>query len=158
VQLPGVAAGGAASLTGSIVFGIGTQSNNSLSGVTTYTFDQNGEFTTTFNNATYSSFVDTGSNGLFFPSTSHLPDCQDNPSWFCPSSIQNLSATIAGVSGSPKGTVPFSIGNYDSFTNSSNMVFGDVGGDNPVFDWGLPFFFGRNVYIGFENKSNLGTG
>ncbi len=80
VQLPEVAAGGAPSLTGSIVFGIGTQSNNSPSGVTRYTLDQYGNFITTFNGITYNdasnnpasdggSFIDTGSNGLFF----HLP-------------------------------------------------------------------------------------
>ena len=177
VQLPGVAGGGAASLAGSIVFGIGTQSNNSLSGVTTYALDQNGDFITTFNNNSYSdSFIDTGSNGLFFPSPymaasgpykGLLPDCSgDNSPWFCPPTTNSnpdgitlLSATIAGASGSPTGTVSFSIGNYTSLTrNSSNMVFGDIGGDSPAFDWGLPFFFGRNVYIGFENKSSLGTG
>src|SRR5208337_1511009 len=88
VQLPGVAAGGAPSVTGNIVFGIGTQSNNSPSGMTTYTLDSTtspAEFNTTFNGNSYSdSFIDTGSNGLFFPSTSLLKDCQDNTSWFCP--------------------------------------------------------------------------
>ena len=176
VELPGVSASGAASLTGSIVFGIGSQSNNSLSGVTAYALDQNGNFITTFNNVSDSgSFIDTGSNGLFFPSPfmavsgpykGLLPDCSGNNSaWFCPPTtnsnpdgITPLAATIAGYSGSPTATVPFSIGNYNSITNSSNMVFGDVGGDSPSFDWGLPFFFGRNVYIGFENKASLDTG
>ena len=172
VQLPDVAAGGAVSLTGSVVLGIGTQLNNSLSGVFAYPLDNQGNFITTFNGVSYNdasnsdngSFIDTGSNGLFFPSTGLTTDCscptgsEPGCGWFCPSSILSLSATITGASGSPSATVPFQIGNYDTLTNSSNNVFPDIGGDNPTFDWGLPFYFGHDVYIGFENKSNLGTG
>jgi len=162
VQLPGVPVGGAPSVTGSIVFGIGTQSNNSPSGMTTYALDQSAHFITTFNNNSYSdSFIDTGSNGLFFPPTNLLLSCRDNPSWFCPASTQNLSATITGFSGSPTNVVSFEIGNYDSLTsaNSNNNVFSNTGGDFPTFDWGLPFYFGRNVYIGFEGmSSSLGIG
>ncbi len=89
-----------------------------------------------------------------------LPNCTGNNSvFFCPQSTTNLSATIAGASGSPVGTVPFQVGNFSSITNSSNNVFSDIGGNGiGDFDWGLPFFFGRNVYIGFEIKSSLGTG
>jgi hypothetical protein len=39
-------------------------------------------------------------------------------------------------------------------------VFADIGGSFPSgFDWGLPFFFGRNVHVGLEGTvSILGTG
>jgi len=176
VQLPDVAAGGAASLNGSVVLGIGTQLNNSLSGVNVYSLDSNGNFITTFDGVTYmdtlnsanGSFIDTGSNGLFFPSTSLTTDCscptdsEPGCGWFCPSSILSLSASITGAFGSPTATVQFQIGNYDTLTNSTNNstnnVFSDIGGDNNTFDWGLPFYFGHDVYIGFENRSNLGTG
>jgi len=180
VQLPNVAAGGVPSLSGALVLGIGTQSNNSLSGVTSYTLDQNGNFITTFNGVAYNdasnnpatdggSFIDTGSNGLFFTSPYNsssgpykglLPSCPGtNSFFFCPPSITNLSATIVGASGSPVGTVQFQVGNFNSLINSSNNVFSDIGGNSVGdFDWGLPFFFGRNVYIGFESKSSLGTG
>jgi hypothetical protein len=180
VELPAVADDGAPSLTGYLVFGIGTQSNNSPSGVTTYTLDQYANFITTFNGVAYNdasnnpasnggSFIDTGSNGLYFPSpykatsgpyAGLLPNCTGNYSFFfCPQSITSLSATIAGASGSPVGTVPFQVGNFISLINSGNNVFNDMGGNGVGdFDWGLPFFLGRNVYIGFENKSKLGTG
>ena len=175
VELPSVAAGGLTSLTGSLVFGIGTQSNNLPSGATTYTLDQFGDFITTFNGVTFNdvsnggSFIDTGSNGLFFPSPSRsspdadlLPICTSGSGstlWFCPSSITNFAAVITGSSGSSSNTVPFQIGNFNSLTSSSNNVYGDIGGNiSGAFDWGLPFFFGKNVYIGFENKSSLGTG
>ena len=162
LQLPSVPLGGSPSVNGSLVLGIGTQSNNGPSGVTAYSANQLGEFTTTFNGTAYSSFIDSGSNGLFFPSPgSQLPDCPaPNSGWYCPSSTASLSATNTGASGSPSGAVSFQIGNFDNLINSSNNVFDDIGGSTPgEFDWGLPFFFGRNVYVGLEGKgTSLGTG
>jgi hypothetical protein len=170
VQLPSVPSEGSPSVSGSLVIGIGTQSNNSPSGVTAYTLDNNGDFTTTFNNISYSSFLDTGSNGLFFsspyrassgPFAGLLPNCSGaNSGWFCPPSTTNLSAAIAGASGSASGTVSFQVGNFDTLVSSSNNVFSDIGGTEVGgFDWGLPFHFGRNVYMGLEGKkSSLGSG
>ena len=164
VRLPSVPPGGSPSVNGSLVLGIGTQSNNAPSAVTTYAADQYGEFTTNLNDVSYSSFIDTGSNGLFFtsPDASLLPDC-DFPygSWFCPVSTTSLTATNTGAGGSPSGEVSFQIGNFVSlYNNPSNGVFAEIGGNFPgVFDWGLSFFFGREVYVGFEGRtSTLGTG
>lgn len=164
VQLPGVPLSGSPSVNGSLVLGIGTRSNNMASGKTTYAADPfNGDFITDFNGTSYSSFIDSGSNGFFFPSPSPslLPDCAAVYSgWFCPSSTVSLSATNRGASGSPSGAVSFQIGNFETLFNSPNNVFDDVGGSSPGgFDWGLPFFLGRNIYVGLEGKtSTLGTG
>ena len=79
LQLPAVPGGVASSASGSLIFGIGTQSNNIPSGVTVYGADQDAEFTTTFNGTQYASFLDTGSNGLFFPApASLLPACSQH--------------------------------------------------------------------------------
>jgi hypothetical protein len=163
VQLPGVPAGGAPVLNGSLVLGIGTQSNNVPSSESMYAANQYGEFSTRLNGVTYSSFIDSGSNGLFFtpPSASLLPKCSSpNSTWFCPSAKASLSATNTGVSGSASGTVSFQISNFVSLMGSSNLVFADLGGTmSGSFDWGLPFYYGRNVYVGIEGKgSSLGTG
>ena len=160
VQLPSVPQGGAPSVSGSLVLGIGTQSNNVPSGTTTYTLDEYGEFETTFNSRTYYSFIDTGSNGLFFPSSGLLPNCRDASDWFCPSSATNLSSTITEALGSTSAVVSFQIGNFDSLLSSPNNVFGDIGGNEAgTFDWGIPFFFGRVIYIGLEGTtSSLGNG
>lgn len=163
VKLPGISAEGSPSVNGNLILGIGTQSNNMPAAVSTYAADQFGDFITVFNGNIYSSFIDSGSNGLFFPSPSSslLPNCPfPNAGWFCPSSLVNLSATTEGASGSPSGVVPFRIGNLYKLINSSNRVFDDIGGEQPgIFDWGLPFFFGRDVYVGFEgSQSGLGIG
>jgi hypothetical protein len=164
LQLPAVSLGGTASVNGSLVLGIGTKSNNYPSGVTMYSADSTfGEFTTVFNGLTFNqSFIDSGSNALYFPAPSNvLLGCTGQFSGFyCPSSTTNLSATNKSSTGSPSNTVSFEIGNASSFLSSSNNVFSDLGGSSTgYFDWGLPFFLGRTVYVGIEGKtSSLGTG
>jgi len=164
VQLPAVPLGGLPSLDGSLLLGIGTESNNIPSGVTVFPTDQAGEFNTTFGGNTSIGFLDTGSNALYFPST--LPLCSNNPSdpffsWYCPPGTLTLSGTITGAFGSPSQNITFNIGNFANLFNStSNNVFVEVGGPSSFgFDWGLPFFMGRNVFIGINGQSSvLGTG
>ncbi len=85
VELPSVS-GSTSAITGSLVFGIGTESNNQLpttATVFTLTCDL---FTTDFGGNAYGitnpvacagtgSFIDSGSNGLFFPDATGIPAC-----------------------------------------------------------------------------------
>jgi hypothetical protein len=169
VALPGVPDAGAPSLEGSVVLGIGTRSNNAPAKATSFPLDAAGEFTTTVSGgaATPGSFADTGSNGLFFPPPSPIPSCADAPDWFCPPSTMSFSATnapSAGLSG-PSAGVTFQIANFDALvvkSTNGNAVFSHVGGaalPKAGFDWGLPFFLGRTVYLGLEGRtSTLGPG
>src|ERR1039458_4948605 len=98
IQLPSVPNGGSASVSGSMIFGIGTQSNNGLRSAQVYDVPDSGSnaggFTTIFNGNTYtSSFIDSGSNGFFFNDPS-IPTCPSpNQGWFCPTtSPLSLSA------------------------------------------------------------------
>src|SRR6202162_3887792 len=80
VELPAVSSGGAASVSGSLVFGIGTQSNNGLGGAKVYTAPD-GSLTTSYNGQSYpGSFLDSGSNGYFFldSSLTGLTNCPNN--------------------------------------------------------------------------------
>ena len=164
IELPAVT-GPQATVSGSLVFGIGTQSNNGLNGATVYALDQNGNFTTVYNNQSYSqSFLDSGSNGLYFVTSSitGIPVCPDAAFFYCPSSTpntQNLTATNQGSNGT-SAQVKFSVANADNLfnTNPTAFVFVDLAGPNSLagFDWGLPFFFGRNVYTAIEGKSTPG--
>jgi hypothetical protein len=164
VQLQSVPSGGAPSASGILVLGIGTRTNNMPTGVTVYDTNGFGEIVTVLNGNTYDSIIDSGSNGLFFtpPSSGILPSCaSSNSAWFCPSSVTTLSATNRGASaGSPSSDVFFQIGNLTSLVGSSNWVFSNIGGAAPnLFDWGLPFYLGRNIYVGINGQaSSLGTG
>jgi len=154
VELPS-SLGAAASLSGSLVFGIGTESNNGMGSVTVFPINANGDFTTSYSGQSYPGFIDSGSNALFFLNTAQtsLPSCTNDDSFYCPSSTANLSARDS--SGSASATVQFSVANANSlFGNSADFVFGTLAGPNPgTFDWGLPFFFGRNVFTAIESHS-----
>lgn len=162
IDLPAIVSDGFPSAGGYIVLGIGTQSNNFPSSVATYATDELGDLYTTFNGIVYSSFIDTGSNGLFFPAGyGMLQLCAwPNAGWYCPSSVKNFTAINMGVFGSTSGSVSFQIGNYADLINSPNFVFSNIGGTEVGdFDWGLPFFFGKKVFMGLEGTSSiLGTG
>lgn len=153
LKMPAVAATGAASATGSLVFGIGTQANNALTAATVLKTDAFGYITTTFKGYTYvNSFIDSGSNALFFPDDHSVPVCNG---FYCPSATQTLTATNAGFGNAVTGTVTFSMANATrlfsdnpSFTAFSNLAGTYAGG----FDWGLPFFYGRSVFTAIEGK------
>jgi hypothetical protein len=161
LEIPAVTAP-QASVSGSLVFGIGTQSDNALNQAVVYTLNANGNFTTSYNNQTYDqSFLDSGSNALYFLSSSAtgIPLCPDATFFYCPSTTQNLSATNQGLNGA-SSEVEFSVANADSLfnDNAAAFVFGELAGPNSLagFDWGLPFFFGRNVFTAIEGKSTPG--
>jgi hypothetical protein len=154
----------AASTTGSMVFGIGTESNNALGSATVFTVDPtDDDFTTNFNSQSLTgSFIDSGSNGLFFQDS--ITPCPGDSGFYCPSSTLNLSAQNVGANNA-QNTVNFSVDSAIE-SDSGDAAFSNLAGPiatgtcnattNPnacVFDWGLPFFFGRNVYVAIDGQT-----
>jgi len=149
---------------GLLVFGVGTESNNALGTATLYAADGNGNFpTVTYNGNSYTSdaFLDTGSNALYVsdPATLGIPNCTDNP-YYCPASPLALSLTTYGTNGT-SGTVTLNIANADMLfdTNPGFAAFNNLGGpsgeglSSDYFDLGLPFFFGRSVFVGIAGTT-----
>ena len=168
LELPSIPRGGVASLNGYLVLGIGTQANNIPHGVNVLTAAAGtGDFSTNFSGQVTAGFLDSGSNGLYFnaPVSGALPDCsffdQNMAGWFCPNGTASLSAVNTGSNSSTASSVNFLVGNAINLSNNaSNSVFIELGASGGGdFDWGLPFYIGRNVYIGIEGAaSSLGTG
>jgi hypothetical protein len=164
VDLPSVGAAGAVSVSGTLIFGIDTESNNALGTATVLTVDLNtGNLSATLNNQTLSnSFVDSGSNGNFFTDSS-ITQCQSETGFYCPASTQSLSATLTSSHGVTTN-VSFSVADAHALFNDNPTfsVFNDLGGTNDLpqsFDFGLPFFLGRKVYNAIEVMStSAGTG
>jgi len=171
VSLPKVASGGAASLTGSLIFGIDTQSNNQLTGQTVLAVNPDTAYiTTVFSGQTLSSsFIDSGSNGIYFNST--IATCTDTgfTYFYCPAATETLNATLQGqnADGTATGTAVsenFSVINAETVSQADPDftvlpgLAGTITGSGS-FDWGLPFFYGRNIAVGIEGYTTaVGTG
>jgi hypothetical protein len=174
LQLPAVT-GAAATVNGSMIFGIGTQSNNGLGSATVFTVDSFDNFTTVFSGQTLpGSFIDSGSNGLFFPNgiesnfpASTIPTCAPpDDSFFCPASLTNFSATNTGAT-QGSNSVNFSVDNATNLFNQNpgaaalSTLAGPLGSgvcsaSNTAacsFDWGLPFFYGRKVFTAIDGTT-----
>jgi len=162
ITLPAVPAAGATSVDGSLIFGIGTQSNNGLGNARVFALNSSGNFSTLYNGQSYTrSFFDSGSNALFIQDST-IPVCTDASvkGFYCPASTLNLTATIASSSGAT-GVVDFSVANALNLLNGnpSFTAFSNLAAPSALpnsFSWGLPFFYGRTVYTALEGSSTPG--
>jgi hypothetical protein len=159
LELPAVSDSGAANPSGGLlIFGIGTEGNNALGSATQLPADPtSGHISAMLNGSTLTnSYFDSGSKGIFFPSS--LPVCPaPNSGFYCPTAATAENATL----GSSNVAADFDVANAASlFTNTSLTAFNNLGGSNPdlqSLDLGLPFFFGKKIYIGFANPSTGAT-
>ena len=75
--------------------------------------------------------------------------------FYCPTTQKSFTAITTGVN-NVANTVAFNIANLISLP-AANSAFNDIGGTQPnFFDWGLPFFFGKNVFVAIENSATTG--
>jgi len=173
LKLPAVTAP-AVTLDGSLIFGIGTQSNNALGSAAVLLLDGGNNFTTVFSGQTLtSSFIDSGSNGLSFPNGietgfagNTIPICTTNIGFYCPATLTPFSAT--NESGSTNSAVNFSVDNADNLfsQNPADFVFLNLA--SPLgtgacstlnttacsFDWGRPCFYGRSVFTAINGAGS----
>lgn len=174
--LPAVPAAGASTLNGTLYFGIGTQTNNTLGSATIYTVTQStasnggGLLTAVYNGQTLpNSFLDSGSSLYFFEDTTQtLCTASGFKGLYCPAATETLSPVIKGLNGASY-TDTFSLYNAETIFNASPSfaAFPGVGANPNIifpstayagsFDFGLPFFFGRSVYTAIEGRTAGGT-
>ncbi|HET9178017.1 MAG TPA: DUF3443 family protein [Terriglobia bacterium] len=169
ISLPSVPDTGAPTASGSLIFGIGTQTDNGIGTAEILTLNQSGDIQTTYQNVAYSSFIDSGSNGLFFLDATTLAsagilDCPNNSSFYCPASTVTFTVTNSSQNGT-SNQVMFDIANAEllfAANGGQNAAFNNLGGGTGTgpstdnVDFGLPFFYGRNVFVGIENKTGPG--
>ncbi len=174
IVLPSAPATGEASLTGTVYFGIGTRSNNSLQNATILTTTTSinavgaGVLTATFNGQTLSeSFVDSGSSLYFFEDAT-IPLCTQSglTYYYCPTSPLTLTPTLVGQN---TATVldTFTLYNFETTYPTSDAVAPGAGAsldalygtttNADTFDFGLPFFYGRSVFTAIEGRSAAGV-
>ena len=149
---------------GTLIFGINTQPNNGVGAATVFAIDSKNSFTTIFSGQQLTmSYVDSGSNELFFPNVTGISLCSDDFS-YCPTNPPILlSAMNQGANNLGTGTISFQVDDFESDTenNPGAAAFGFIASSdgNPpcqngqgacTFDWGLPFFYGRRVLTSID--------
>ena len=147
IELPAVS-GPTSSITGSMVFGIGTQTNNALGSAKKFSLDQDGYINTTLNGTLSGSYIDTGSNAYFFQDD--VIPYDSTSLWYTPGSTLTFSAVIGS-----KTNVNFSVGNADNMFDDypNDAVLNALAGYSiGPFAWGLPFFYGRYVYTSISTN------
>jgi hypothetical protein len=166
IELPSVAEAGAATVQGSLIFGIDTQANNKSGNQSVLTVDATaGRFTTVFNGQSLAqSFLDTGSNGYYFNDTALQPCTKTSfTKFYCPANPQTLSAMLQGQN-AQSASVNFTVTDAETLgaNNPGFIAFATLAGTFPsadAFDWGLPFYYGRTVYTAIEQATTaVGTG
>jgi hypothetical protein len=161
VAMPALPDTGASVARGRLIFGIGTQTNNqppatgAILHVETDPFRDNYFYiTTTVGNASFpNSYIDSGSNGLFFEDAGLSTSCSGagrGSGWYCPPTLQTRDAVLSDGFG-VKASATVRIASADLLFASANTAFATLGGSPGsaapgAFVWGLPFFYGRRVY------------
>jgi len=162
IVLPALPQLGAVQASGRLVFGIGTQSNNQLApsarvlyvdpdpASPTYLY-----LSTTVGAITYpDSYIDSGSNALFFSDPGLAQGCQSSSGvsgsgWYCPPTVLQRQATLTDARATT-AAVPFTLVSADALFTTPGLAFDDLAGtlaaNTTSFVWGLPFFYGRSVY------------
>jgi len=164
VFMSGVPNQGAAQGTGALILGIGTGPGNDpqfVSSGNPYSIlsTSSRAFNTTYKgNVIFPGFIDTGTNFLIFPDSS-IPTCTigiSSEPFYCPqpSPMGLIGANSANTG--PSENVGFLVANPSTLLNSGRSgAFNDLaipfGFDGGGFDWGLPFFFGRSVFIAYSH-------
>ena len=98
------------------------------------------------------SFIDSGSNGIFF-SDSNIAKCTTTlTDFYCPANTLTLGLSIQGMNGIMANNLTFDVGNAQTMlsANPTFNAFPQLAGSNPnvgSFDYGLAFFYGKRVAV-----------
>lgn len=170
IDLPAVPWPGAGKAWGELIFGINTHANNQqpVMPPVLLGMDWVGKplsylnITTQFAGQTIAqSYLDTGTNGLFFTADAGIDLCLAG-TWYCPAKTVSRSADLSDgdVPGRNRATVGFQVGNAEALFTTQNTAFAELAGVPPAasaFAWGLPFFYGKKVFLSIWNPSSTNT-
>ena len=152
---------GATTASGALVFGIATQTNNTLGTAKVYSTDGDGNVSINYKGVTYpTSSIDSGLNLNFIPDGSIATCAMGINQVFCPASQLALNALVQGQNG-VEGTVNFNMADAEALfkANPTDAAFDNVAAPDTLpggFDFGMPFFYGRNVFIAIEGMPSPG--
>ena len=162
VNLPNLTnANGDTSVQGELIFGISTQTDNTLpaTGLTVLGADGNGDFTATYNGSTtvLPAIIDSGTDSYRFadPTIAVCATGSFVGGYYCPVvAPQKLFAVNSGVgANNATNTVDFAAADPNTFVAGASAFINLAGGPGSTnFVWGMPFFYGRKIYIGIDQQ------
>ena len=167
IQMNSVPNAGATTATGKMVFGLGTRSNNQFPTLQVLPTTSQGYLlgalssNSAWAGGSFSStFLDTGSNGIFFDS--NLPNCgyPNDSGFYCPLADVVFSVAL-GSAGAGQARKSFTITNAAALFQKGNTALPTLGGTlnaQGLLDLGLPFFYGKTVVIGIDGMAATGVG
>jgi hypothetical protein len=162
VNLPNLQnANGDATVQGTVIFGIETQSDNALppTSLTVLGADANGDFTATYNGGAtvLPALIDSGTDSYAFNDPT-IAVCASGPfvGYYCPAVAPlSVSTVNTGVgANNASSTIDFAIADPNTFVAGA-AAFIDLGGGGGAtnFTWGMPFFYGKTIYIGIDQRA-----
>jgi hypothetical protein len=166
IQLPTVGTSGASTVSGTLTFGIDTESDNVSGSQTVLTLDGEAELAMIYNSVTLDqSFVDSGSNGIYF-NDMNIVQCTSAgfTGFYCPGNTLNLMVSMVGRNNVMANNLTFNIGSAQTIPVNVS-AYPALGGTVPTaigaqsFDYGLAFFYGKRVAIANQGSvTTVGTG
>lgn len=163
LKFPMVGDDGSAPVTGYAIFGIGTNTDNDVNAANVNIYPSKDQgiipigMKTKFNAESMIGFLDTGSN-LYFFTDNNINTCNaDGISYiYCPNgdimlNLQNQDKHNSFINTS------INIGNASDLLYSPNLNFSNLGAimghlaGLAYFDLGMTFYFGKTIYMGFDN-------
>ena len=161
IRLPNLQnANGDASVTGELIFGINTQADNALpvTGLTVLGADAHGDFTATYNGNTtlLPAIIDSGTDAFAFDDPT-IAVCATGAfiGYYCPAIAPKSVYVIGSGVGvnNASSTVSFAIADPNTFVANA-AAFADLagGGGSSAFTFGVPFFYGRTIYFGIDQR------
>jgi hypothetical protein len=162
INLPNLAnANGDATVQGELIFGLGTQSDNALpTTLTVLGVDGSGNFHANYNGSATAlpALIDSGTDAFAFNDSS-IAVCSTGSfiGYYCPTVAPLAVSTVNTGLGqyTASSTVNFAIADPNTFVVGATALT-DLGGGAGAtyFIWGMPFFYGREIYIGIEQRAS----
>ncbi len=162
-------ANGDSTVQGELTFGLATQADNPLpaTGLTMLAADAQGDFEATYNGAATAlpALIDSGADSYEFNDPVLAASPCTTPPWvgyYCPavapqsaSAVNTSAASTTAIVLTTSNTVNFAIGDPNTFVATA-AAFSELagGGGSTRFTWGMPFFYGRKIYIGFDGRTS----
>ena len=167
IQMDSVPNAGAATATGKMIFGLGTRTNNYFPTLRVLATTSQGYLYGALSSNSLmatgnfpNTFLDTGSNGIFFDA--NLPNCTPphNSGFYCP--LADIAFNVVlGSAGAVQVGGSFTLTNPAASFQKGNAALPTLGGSMgapELLDLGLPFFYGKTVVIGIDGMSATGVG